>query len=62
MNFHMIFHEFCAEMPRAYRKNYELIYLVHLVHLVHWKNIEKWTEWADRKIKGREWKKSWFKV
>ena len=22
-------------MPRAYRKNYDLIYLVHLVHLVH---------------------------
>ena len=30
-----------AEMPCAYRKNYELIYLVHLVHLVHskiWRN------------------------
>ena len=35
-----IFHKFCAELPCAYRKNYDLIYLVHLVH---WCTLQTWT-------------------
>ena len=44
-NFHwwifMNFHELCAELLRAYRKNYDLIYLVHFGALVHSTDIEK---------------------